>query len=354
MRTTTVTPTATGTSTPTATPIAAQTVTFDDRAGQDQALSGQYPTGLIDWGTGSWWHSAPWGAFTTKSVSFGSGNATSASFTLVSPRRLVSLQVYNGGGGATTVTVTCTGQTARTASVASGQLVSIDTGWTGPCTAVTFGSSNGWNTNFDNLVFDGAAATPTVAATSTPTGTPTVAATSTPTTTATATATRTPISTPTTASTPTVTSTVIPTATPTATPIPVQMVTFDDRPGQGQALDGQYPTGLIDWGTGSWWHSGSWGALITKSVSFNGSGATSATFTFMSPRRLVQLVAYNGGAGAATVGVGCAGQPTRQVSIPAGQTVTITTNWTGTCIAVTLDSTNGWDTNFDDIVHAAP
>ena len=43
------------------------TVTFDDRSGQNQVLSGQYPTGVIDWGTNKWFHSGPWGAFTTKS-----------------------------------------------------------------------------------------------------------------------------------------------------------------------------------------------------------------------------------------------------------------------------------------------
>jgi hypothetical protein len=30
---------------------------------------------------------------------------------------------------------------------------------------------------------------------------------------------------------------------------------------------------------------------------------------------------------------------------------TITTNWTGTCTTVTIGSTNGWDTNFDDLIY---
>ena len=54
-----------------------QIVTFDDRAGQDQALNGQYPSGVIDWGTGAWYHSGPWGAFTTKSASFSASGVTS-------------------------------------------------------------------------------------------------------------------------------------------------------------------------------------------------------------------------------------------------------------------------------------
>jgi hypothetical protein len=33
--------------------------------------------------------------------------------------------------------------------------------------------------------------------------------------------------------------------------------------------------------------------------------------------------------------------------------VTIATNWTGPCTTVTVTSSNGWNTNFDDIVHDA-
>jgi hypothetical protein len=129
-------------------------------------------------------------------------------------------------------------------------------------------------------------------------------------------------------------------------------VTFDDKGGQDQALNGQYPTGVIDWGTGSWYHSGPWGAFTTKSTSFNGAGMTSQTFTFVTPRRLVSLRAYNGAGAATTVTLSCNGQ-TKSQSVPAGQAVTITTGFAATCTTVTLSSTNGWDTNFDDLMHDA-
>jgi hypothetical protein len=32
------------------------------------------------------------------------------------------------------------------------QVTTIQTGWTGTCTSVTISSSNGWYTNFDDLV----------------------------------------------------------------------------------------------------------------------------------------------------------------------------------------------------------
>jgi hypothetical protein len=125
-------------------------VTFDDRAGQNQPLNGQYPTGMIDWGSNRWFHSAPWSGFTTKSASFVSG-INSATFTFMTPRRLVSIEAMNGGGGAATVTLACSGQVTRSVALAAGQRTTISTGWTGACTTVTVTSSNGWDTNFDNL-----------------------------------------------------------------------------------------------------------------------------------------------------------------------------------------------------------
>jgi hypothetical protein len=352
-----------------------QTVTFDDRAGQNQALNGQYPAGSVDWGTGQWWHSAPWGAFTTKSVSFTGGGRTSAVVTFLAPRRLVSLRAYNGGGGASTVTLACPGNPTKTQSVPAGQVVAIATGWTANCTSVTVTSSNGWGTNFDDLVLASGAAqpptfTPTPTATATATRIPTPTATRTPTATAaaTVTATATPTALAATATatptalaatataTPTPTATRAPTATGTATATATgaasQTVTFDDRAGQNQALGGPYPAGVLDWGSGQWWHSAPWGLFTTKSVSFTGGGRTSAVVTFLAPRRLVSLRAYNGGGGASTVTLACPGQPTVSAAVPAGQVATIATGWTANCTSVTVTSSNGWGTNFDDLVLA--
>jgi len=108
---------------------------------------------------------------------------------------------------------------------------------------------------------------------------------------------------------------------------------------------------VINWGTNQWFHSGPWGALTSKSASFNGGGVTSKTFTFITARKLVSLKAYNGGGGSTTVTISCNGQ-TKTQTVTAGQIATITTGFTATCTTVTLSSTNGWDTNFDDIVYS--
>ncbi|MER3420187.1 MAG: hypothetical protein C4290_06540, partial [Chloroflexota bacterium] len=158
--TATRTPTATATPQPSRTPTPTPTgggmltITFDDYPGQDQPLSGQYPTSVIDWGSNQWWISGPWGKFTTKSVSFNGGGITNASFKFVSPRKLVQIDASNGGSSSTTVTLTCDGKSTKTVTLAAGQVMTILTGWTKACTTVTVTSTNGWDTNFDNLVLN--------------------------------------------------------------------------------------------------------------------------------------------------------------------------------------------------------
>ena len=47
------------------------TVTFDDLSGPNRGLNGQYAG--IDWGSGSWYLSGPYGRFATNSVSYPNG-----------------------------------------------------------------------------------------------------------------------------------------------------------------------------------------------------------------------------------------------------------------------------------------
>jgi hypothetical protein len=323
-RTSVATATPTRTSTPS---TGTTTVTFDDLTGPNRALNGQYPTGVINWGSATWWLAAPWGRFTTNSISFTSAAQQNAAFTFVTPQRLLQVDAYNGGTVASTVSLSCAGQTTRTMSVAVGQLLTIATGWTTTCTTVTVGSSNGWNTNFDNLVISST----TASSTATPTSTPQ------------ATATRTP----------TPTNTPLATSVPTLTPTPGagQTVTFDDLANPGRALNGAYPTGVANWGsTSTWYLSGPWKLFTTQSVSFNGAGITSGSVTLAASRRLVRVDAYNGGTVASTVTLSCSGQPTVTTSVGVNQIASIATNWTTPCSVVTMTSSNGWNTNFDNLV----
>jgi plastocyanin len=150
--------------------VAPEVVTFDDTIGQDRVLAGQYPSGVIDWGTNQWYLSAPWRLFTTKSVGFNGPGRTSESFSFVSPRTLVQIDAYNGGTVASTVTLACAGQPTVSSTVGVNRIVTISTGWTAACSSVQVSSSNGWNTNLDNFVI--APPGPGGVATATPTSAP--------------------------------------------------------------------------------------------------------------------------------------------------------------------------------------
>ncbi len=186
------------------------------------------------------------------------------------------------------------------------------------------------------------------------TSTPTRTATATTTTVATATATQTVTALPTS----TASATPKKIATPTGTPAaggggkkPVSLaVNFDNLPSVGRALSGQYPSGVIDWGSKVWYLSGPYDKFRTNSISFNGAGPTSGTFTFLKPSLLTALDADNGGQNSTTVTLSCPGQTDKVATIAPGQSTTISTRWTAKCVSVTIRSTNGWDTNFDNLL----
>lgn len=141
------------------TTAASQTmVTFDDLGNNHSAFGCcQYLNGIyagIDWGTNVWLISDPWGALTTRNVSGPAVTGSSTfSFTFSPARTLLSIQAYNGGSSPSTVSLACTGLPTVSQTVPTGTLATVSTGWTSICATVTVTSANGWNTNFDNLVY---------------------------------------------------------------------------------------------------------------------------------------------------------------------------------------------------------
>ena len=129
-------------------------INFADLTNPGRALTGQYPNGTIDWGGGAWYLSGPYDKFTGKSISFNGDGPTSATFNFVAPKQLVQLDADNGGNGGTSVTLTCDGQNAQSVDIAAHQTATIKTGWTQPCSSVAVTSTNGWYTNFTNLVIN--------------------------------------------------------------------------------------------------------------------------------------------------------------------------------------------------------
>jgi hypothetical protein len=155
--------------------------------------------------------------------------------------------------------------------------------------------------------------------------------------------------------------TAVPTATPQRPGSPTQMsvpqpasmepgrrVTFDDI--STGPLAGRYPSSLIDWGSNQWRVWPRTGRLDTDSLKFDSSGMTSASFGFVSPKRLTSLRAYNQGTVTGTLTLSCSGQPTRRYVLAADQLVTLDLGWTGACSTVEITSSVGWLMKFDDLM----
>ena len=131
-----------------------QVVDFNTLTNIDEPLSGEYPAGVVDWLSDAWLLSGPWGQLTTNSVSFSSSTTFATSLRLVTPKRLVSLTAFNGGMATSTVTLGCSGNPLKTATIEPNEIITIITGWTANCSTVTISSANGWETNFDDFAFD--------------------------------------------------------------------------------------------------------------------------------------------------------------------------------------------------------
>lgn len=130
-------------------------VSFDDSPVVNRTLIGEYPAGVVNWGTGTWFIGRPTGQFKSKNLQF-TNNVKKGSFTFVAPRRVVSIDAYNLGGAAAIVSLSCSGQTTVSVTIAASAVRTLATGWTTNCSPVTISSGNGWNMVFDSLVTDGA------------------------------------------------------------------------------------------------------------------------------------------------------------------------------------------------------
>src|SRR5260370_6572573 len=92
------------------------------------------------------------------------------------------------------------------------------------------------------------------------------------------------------------------------------------------------------------------GLFTGQSVSFYGRAQTTANFGILGQFRLLSVDAYNGGSGSSTVTLNCPGQATVQTIVPAGQSLTLQTGWTGACSPVTVSSSNGYFINLKNLV----
>ncbi|WP_375758615.1 DUF4082 domain-containing protein [Corallococcus exercitus] len=123
-------------------------VTFDSFDGADEAITG--PRGPFYFVQNKWYLASPWGGFTTKSVSFNGGGVNQGQLQIYGERTVVGLDAFTWDAGAT-LTLSCFNQPTRTFPLTQGQVTHVVTNWQGSCSSVTLATSNGWDTNFDNI-----------------------------------------------------------------------------------------------------------------------------------------------------------------------------------------------------------
>jgi hypothetical protein len=129
-------------------------VTFDDpHLPAGTRLDGQYPSGVIDWGSEQWRINVPEGAFGTFNLALTDPKAASAQFRFNSPRIFVGLDVYNGGASEATVTIHSPEYREISFTIKPGELRRLRTGWGDPSRSVTFDLKNGEGLRFDNIAY---------------------------------------------------------------------------------------------------------------------------------------------------------------------------------------------------------
>jgi hypothetical protein len=131
-----------------------QYITFDDpHLPAGTVLNGEYPSGVIDWGTDAWRIHVPEGAFGTFNLALADARATKAEFRFYWPRIFVGVDVYNGGPSDATVTIHSPEIRETSFTIKPGQLQRLRTGWRDASSKVIFDFKNGDDLRFDNLAY---------------------------------------------------------------------------------------------------------------------------------------------------------------------------------------------------------
>jgi len=132
-------------------------------------------------------------------------------------------------------------------------------------------------------------------------------------------------------------------------------VTFDDpHLAAGTSLDGAYPSGVIDWPSGEW----KIGIPDGKFGTFNMVAADPAQekleFSFHSPRVLVGIDVYNGGASDASITIDSGKEPSVAASLRPGELRRIRTSWQESTSHVDIHLKNGEGLKFDNLAYTYP
>jgi len=129
-------------------------VTFDDpHMAAGTVLSGQYPSGVIDWGADQWSIHIPSGGFGTFNLALKDGKAGKGQFRFYWPRVFAGIDVFNGGAQDALLTIHCPELREISYKIKPSETKRIRTGWEDRCSTVFFEMDNGEKLLFDNLAY---------------------------------------------------------------------------------------------------------------------------------------------------------------------------------------------------------
>lgn len=129
-------------------------VTFDNpHLPSRTPLVGQYPSGVVDWGTGQWKIGTPFGKFGTFNLLLSDPHASQAEFRFYAPRIFAGIDIYNGGDSDARVIFHSAGLSDVSVSLKPQELQRVRTGWLTPVEHVSVELGNGQAIQFDNLAY---------------------------------------------------------------------------------------------------------------------------------------------------------------------------------------------------------
>jgi hypothetical protein len=129
-------------------------ITFDDpHLAAATVLTGQYPSGVINWGVDQWSIHVPSGGFGTFNLALKEANPAKAHFDFYWPRIFVGIDVFNGGTQDAVLTLHCPELREVSYKINPGETRRLRTGWEDRCSTVSFEVENGEKLLFDNLAY---------------------------------------------------------------------------------------------------------------------------------------------------------------------------------------------------------
>jgi hypothetical protein len=129
-------------------------ITFDNpHLPAGTPLLGQYPSGVIDWGSGEWEIGTPFGKFGTFTLVVSDPKAKRREFNFYAPRIFAGIDVYNDADTDATLTVRSPEIPGVSYTIKPKELRRLRTGWRAQTSKVIFDFTNGRGLRFDNLAY---------------------------------------------------------------------------------------------------------------------------------------------------------------------------------------------------------